>query len=97
MPIGLEPRAINRFGHRGSPRQLVPHPLRPLRHRVGFWRDASDGFEDTMEVIAAHADRGCECVEAGQCLGVFNDTPLRCDRQPRGPVSSRQYAAVASA
>jgi len=46
------------------------YPLRTVRRRGRFCRDAGDGFEDAMEGIAAHAGSFGERVEARQCLGV---------------------------
>ena len=64
----MKPGAVDRFRHRVSPRELVPHPLRTVRSRIRFRRDASEGFEDPMEVKAAHAGGGGERLEVRHVL-----------------------------
>ena len=54
-PVGMKSGSVDRFCHRVSPAECVPHPLRPVRRRIRFRRDAGEGFKDTVEVKTAHA------------------------------------------
>src|SRR5512134_3949462 len=70
----MKPGAVDRFRHRIRPRELVPHPLRPVRSRIRFRRDAGEGFEDPMEVKATHASGCSEPIEVRHVLSGLNET-----------------------
>jgi hypothetical protein len=70
----MKPGAVDRFRHRIRPGELVPHSLRPVCSCIRFRRDAGEGFEDPMEVKAAHAGGRSEPIEVRHVLSGLNET-----------------------
>src|SRR5882672_421191 len=68
-PVGIEPGAVDRFGHGAASRQLLAHSPRAMSRRIGFRRDTGDGLEDAMKMKAAHAGGFGERLETGHLLG----------------------------
>src|SRR6185437_3217637 len=64
----IEARAIRGFGHRAAAAELAAQPLAPSRRGIGFRRDAGRGFEDAVEMKAAHAGDLGEDLEARLAL-----------------------------
>src|SRR6266571_7689625 len=70
--VRVKPGAVDRFRHRISPGELVPHPLRTVRRRIRFRRDAGESFEDPLDVKAAHAGSFSERLEVRHVLSGLN-------------------------
>jgi hypothetical protein len=64
----MKPGAVDRCRYRVSAGEFVAHSLRTVRSRIRFRCDAGEGFENPMEVKAAHAGGGGERIEVRHIL-----------------------------
>src|SRR5262245_46633573 len=64
----MKPGTVDRFRHGATPRQLVAYSLRTMSSRIHFRCDAGEGFENPMEVKAAHAGDCGERIEVRHIL-----------------------------
>jgi hypothetical protein len=62
-PAGVEPGAVDRFGDRGTLRELVAYTLGAMGVGIGLRRHAGDRLEHTVKVKAAHASGPGERIE----------------------------------